>query len=144
MKPYLFILVISFLSLTNCSIGNNDNTQPQVVEVYWNLINVTGGVAGVNEDYALGTIIWRFNEASGVLSVENNNTDDTKQDGLDSGDYTYSILDDNGDLFLVVDSDEMGHLTITANEFILNENETSQGSGADGFIYTFRKTTVTE
>jgi len=144
MKPYLFILVISFLSLTNCSIGNNDNTQPQVVEVYWNLINVTGGVAGVNEDYALGTIIWRFNEASGVLSVENNNTDDTKQDGLDSGNYSYSILDDNGNMFLVVDSNEIGRLTITANEFVLNENETSQGSGADGFIYTFRKTTVTE
>jgi hypothetical protein len=144
MKRYALILLVIFMGLTNCSIDNEDKTAPQVVEIYWNLVNVTGGINGINENFDLGTIIWRFNEASGILTVENNNTDDTKQDALDSGDYPYSVIDINGDLFLVVDNTEIGLLTITATEFVLNENETSQGSGADGYIYKFRKTTVTE
>ena len=143
MKHTLLILLISFFTLTHCS-TNNDNTQPNVTEVYWSLTNTTGGVAGVNDDFPKGEIKWVFNELTETLIVENNNTDNTKQGGLDSGNYAYSLLEVGLNSFLIIDSEEVGRLTVTTSKLIIDENQTSQGDLNDGFIYTFTKTIVTE
>lgn len=143
MKYPLLILLISFFALTNCSI-NNDNTQPKVTEVYWSLTNTTGGLAGVNDNFDKGEIKWVFNELTETLIVENDNTDDTKQDGLDSGNYAYSVLEVGLNSFLIIESEEVGRLTISISKLIIDENQTSQGDLNDGFIYTFTKTTIIE
>jgi hypothetical protein len=144
MKFYKLILIISFLSLNNCSLSNDSVTTPQVIKIYWNLVNTSGGVAGVDDDFQIGTITWSFNEATEILTVVNNNTDNTKQDFLDSGEYGFSVLTVGEDLFLVIDSVEIGRFTVTSNQLIINGNETSEGTVTDGFNYTFTKTTVTE
>lgn len=143
MRHTLLILFTCFFIFTNCSI-KNDNTTPDVVRVYYNLINVSGGIEGVDDYFELGTITWTFNDETGILTVVNENIDDTKQDGLDSGDYNYSVLNSGGNSFLIVDSNELGSLEYITNNLIINGNETSEGSGADGFIYTFSLTTVIE
>lgn len=146
MKNSIIIALISLLTFTNCSLNSDDNTNatPQVITIYWNLVNVSGGFAGVDDDFEIGTIIWRFNELTETLNVDNGNTDDTKQDGLDSGNYSFSLLNVGQDTFLIVDSEELGNLTITGNQLVINQNETSGGSAADGFIYTFTKSVEIE
>ncbi|NNC51120.1 MAG: hypothetical protein HKO01_11350 [Flaviramulus sp.] len=145
MKKPILILIICFLTLFNCSLGNEtNNTPPQIVKIYWNLVNVSGGFEGVNDNFEVGTIIWEFNDSTETLSVDNQNNDDTKQDGLDSGNYSYSIFNVEDESYIIVDDIEVGSMTLTSNELVINENETSEGSAADGFIYTFSKTTITQ
>ncbi|SFZ95093.1 hypothetical protein SAMN05428642_10717 [Flaviramulus basaltis] len=145
MKYYTLILLISFITFTNCSINNNDNdTTPIVIITYWSLDNVSGGVAGIDEDFSENTVKWIFNETTSTLNVENNNDNDTKPDGLDSGNYNYSVLQKGSNLFLIVGSNEIGRFTVSQNQLVINENETSNGTLADGYIYTFKKIVVTE
>jgi hypothetical protein len=143
MKYPISILFICFLTFINCS-TNNDDTQPKVIEVYWSLTNTTGGLAGVDDDFNKGEIKWVFNELTETLIVDNQNTDNTKQDGLASGNYSYSILEVGLDSFLLIDSEEVGRLLVSTSKLTLDENVTSQGDLNDGFVYTFTRTTVSE
>ncbi|GGK24134.1 hypothetical protein GCM10007962_17920 [Yeosuana aromativorans] len=143
MKRYLLILFFS-IALTSCSINTNDTSQPQVITVYWNLVNVSGGVSGVDIDYNVGDIVWLFDEVNTKLTVTNTNTDDTLEDGLDSGTYPYSVINNSHDLFLSIDGTEFGSFTVSGNQLIIDQNITTGGTGADGYVYTFQKTTVIE
>lgn len=143
MKRYILILFFSIF-LTNCSINSNDTNQPQVITVYWNLVNIIGGVSGVDIDYNSGDIVWLFDEVNMVLTVTNTNTDDSLEDGLDSGTYPYSVIDDSHHLFLSINATEFGSFTISGNQLVIDQNITTSGTGADGYVYTFEKTTVIE
>ena len=140
-----FVVSILFISilLTSCSLSS-DNNYPQVIRSDWHLRNVTGGVEGVNDDFGYSEVVWTFNEDLGTLTITNNNTDTSKEDGLDSGTYTYSLIEDGNNTFLVVDGSELGSITISATQFIIDENLTSSGTGADGFVYTFQLVQVTQ
>ena len=127
----IFIVII-----TSCSI-NNDDDKPQVVRSEWHLKNVSGGLAGVNNDFDFNQVIWVFNELQGSLTVLNNNTN-AVEDGLDSGTYNYSLLDDGTTTFLIIDDNEFGGLIILNNNLTIDQNLTSTGTGADGFIYSFQ------
>ncbi|NMH86429.1 LptM family lipoprotein [Flavivirga algicola] len=140
MKKF-FLAMLSIITLTGCSIKSDTQLpDPQTVIIHWNLTKITGGVAGVNEEFTLNTIVWTFGVSDLKLTVENNNTDDTKQDGLDSGTYDYSITETSGKSFLNIGSNEFGRFTVTNNTLVIDQNELSQGSGTDGFVYTFQKT----
>ena len=127
----IFVVII-----TSCSI-NNDDDKPQVVRSEWHLKNVSGGLAGVNNDFDFNQVIWMFNELQGSLTVLNNNTN-AVEDGLDSGTYNYSLLDDGTTTFLIIDDNEFGGLIILNNNLTIDQNLTSTGTGADGFIYSFQ------
>ena len=142
MKKCFLTAIFSVLLLTGCSVDNNNPT-PQVVIAHWNLIKTTGGVAGVNHTFPLKTVIWTFDEANLKLTVVNNNTDDTKQDALDSGTYDYSVTKNNDDTYLSISENEFGGFKITSSQLVIDQNDLSQGSGADGFVYTFQKTLET-
>ncbi|MDO5968744.1 hypothetical protein Q4Q35_02905 [Flavivirga aquimarina] len=141
MKRNLLIILTCFFVLTNCSLNDDNNSDDTVVFTTWHLTNVTGGLAGVDDTFDLKTIIWIFDGNNSVITVVNNNTDDTKVDGLDSGTYDFSIITEGDDEFLVVENNEMGLLTTTTTQSYLeiDENSTSEGDVADGFIYTFKK-----
>ena len=108
------------------------------------MINVTGGVAGVNETYSLDTIVWAFNDATKTLVVENNNDDDTKEDALDSGTYDFDVLDTNGKTYITIDNTEFGNFVVSQNTLLIDQNIMSTGSGADGFVYTFQRIILIE
>ena len=128
--------LIFIVILTSCSIKNEDD-KPQVVRSEWHLKNVSGGLAGVNNDFDFNQVIWVFNESQGSLTVLNNNTN-AVEDGLDSGTYNYSLLDDGNNTFLIIDDNEFGGLIILNNNLTIDQNLTSTGTGADGFIYSFQ------
>ncbi len=125
--------------VANCSISNSETeTPPPNYKNLWHLTNVSGGIAGVNENFELKTIIWSFNDVTQKLTVTNNNSDDVIQDGLDSGVYDYSILNANDSSYLVVNDNELGELTFSQTAMQINGNKMSEGEGADGFIYLFQ------
>lgn len=136
MKLKIFRSLIFIFIMTSCSI-NNEDAIPQASRSEWHLRNVSGGLAGVNNDFDFNQVIWMFNEPLSSLTVLNNNTN-AIEDGLDSGTYAYSILDDVNNTFLIIDDHEFGGLTISNNILTIDQNLISTGSGADGFIYTFQ------
>ena len=143
MKHSILITFLSFITLSSCSLNNNDVKQ-QVYKSYWHLINVSGGFSGVDNDFELNKIIWSFNEEENELTVTNTNTEDL-EDGLDTGTYTYSVdEDDNKDLFLTINSNEFGNFTVSESQLIIDQNITTNGTGADGFIYTFKRVVILE
>ena len=143
MKHSILITFLSFITLSSCSLDNNDVKQ-QVYKSYWHLINVSGGFSGVDNDFELNKIIWSFNEEENELTVTNTNTEDL-EDGLDTGTYTYSVdEDDNKDLFLTINSNEFGNFTVSESQLIIDQNITTNGTGADGFIYTFKRVVIVE
>lgn len=143
MKHYILIAFCSLITFTNCSVDNNEI--PEVItKTYWHLRNVNGGVAGVDIDFNLDKIIWFFNDQTGDLTVTNTNTEDTIEDGLESGDYSFTVNTDDTDNYLLINGNEYGGLLITATELIIDQNIMSTGSGADGFIYTFQRVLVVQ
>jgi hypothetical protein len=145
MKTRFLSALFCLFIFSNCSINNNENPTNEVTLIQWNLINVTGGLAGVNNDFEIGDIVWKFdNPQNGLVTVINNNTDDTIEDALDSGQYQYLFIEQDDTLFIAIEDNEYGGITISEDElsFTINQNETTSGSGADGFIYEFEKTTV--
>lgn len=138
MKIKLLVVWCIALLLTNCAVSDDSNTE-QNYKNLWHLINVSGGVAGVNENFELETIIWSFDEATSKLTVENNNQDDTIQDGIESGIYNYSITSgEGGRSYLTVETNEFGLLTFSQNGMSIDGNQLSTGDVADGFMYSFQ------
>ncbi|WP_411030630.1 hypothetical protein [Spongiimicrobium sp. 3-5] len=139
MKSKLLAFVLCCIGfLFGCNSDDSINLPLEVFTAEWHVSNISGGLAGINDDYVQGTIIWSFTPDSGTLEVENNNNTDTIYDGLPSGTYEYSILDVDGELFMIIDNQEFGGIASTTNSLTIDQNQTSNGSGADGFILQFR------
>ncbi|WP_341216496.1 hypothetical protein [uncultured Wocania sp.] len=139
MKKSVILILSCFFIFSSCS-NDEDPIDPQKIKYLWHLVKVTGGVAGIDEEFNLETIVWAFNDANKTLVVENNNDDDTIEDGLDSGTYEYSVLDLDGKSYLTVNNNELGSFEISQSALVINQNIMSTGDGADGFIYTFQRT----
>jgi len=134
---FYFITIVVFLTILGCS---SNSSQTSVINGTWNLVNVGGGINGINDDYENGVIKWIFNRPEAFnLKVENNNFSSTEYDGLESGIYNYVILEYNGDFFLIIEGEEFGRYDLSDNNLLINQNETSTGSGADGYILKFER-----
>lgn len=146
MKYSLLIALFSLFTFTNCSLGNDSNNGTDITyKTYWHLINVTGGLAGIDDDFDFDEIIWHFDDDNAKLVIENNNTDDSKEDGFNSGTYTYSTTEEGINSFLFIDAAEFGSYIFTSdNEFIIDQNLTTDGDAADGFEYTFKMVLVAQ
>ena len=144
MKYSLIIACISLFTLTNCSLDSVNNDIPQVTKIIWNLKNVTGGIDGVDNDFATGKIVWEFKDATSSLTVSNTNTDTSIEDGLDSGNYTFSLTEIGSDTYLNINSNEVGKIIFTdsGNTLTINQNLKSTGTGTDGFVYMFTKSVI--
>ncbi|AUP77881.1 hypothetical protein [Flavivirga eckloniae] len=140
-KKVLFIGLFSLLVFTSCSINDSPNPDPRIRVPHWHLIKTTGGIAGVDHEFPLETVIWTFDDANSKLMVVNKNTDDTKQDAFDAGTYPFSIKKVDDKTFLIINEDEFGEFEIDDKKrLIINQNNLSEGTGADGFVYTFHRT----
>jgi hypothetical protein len=145
MKQYTCAVFSFLFLLTSCSINDNNNNDLQpIVLSFWHLTNTTGGISGVDDSFELDTVVWFFDEINGSLTVSNNNTEETKEDALESGTYTFSIVPEGDKNFIIIDGIELGEITVNEPNFVINENITSDGETSDGFIYTFQRVTQTQ
>ncbi|MFV9550559.1 hypothetical protein [Algibacter sp. PT7-4] len=142
MKKNILIILSCILIMTSCSLNDNDNATPQEIKYLWHLVKVTGGIAGVNEQFETNVITWSFNNETETLVVNNKNTDDSIEDSLDSGTYSFSVLEENNTTYLIIDDIELGSFEVSGNILTINQNNTSTGNGTDGFIYTFQVETI--
>lgn len=137
MKKFKFLLALSFAFLASCNNGDDDNNTPQSVVGAWRLVNVRGGIAGTDDDFNDGSIIWTF-ENNGNVSVWNTNTDDTKQDLIETGEYTYTFLPNPATPqscaeAIYIDGVSYGCYNVTGDTLVLNQVE------ADGYEVTLEK-----
>ena len=151
MNTKLFNLLIFTFILTSCSINDNtvDEQLPQQREIYqWHLVNVSGGLSGVNIDYPMESIIWVFSvdfNGNGSLLVENNNTNSSLEDGLNTGSYAISTLlgDSSTSFYLYINDVEFGKGDRPSNtDLTIDQNSLSTGTRADGYVYTFKRKVI--
>ncbi len=128
----LFALVFSII-LISCSNDDDSDNRSVSIQGEWNLVNVTGGFAGVNQDFEKGTIIWNFDESAMTVSVTNNNTITGVYDGLSSGSYDYSIVAPADVDELVVNDINLGTFTISSSSFTVTQQF------RDGFEILFER-----
>ena len=118
-------------TLINCNDAEDEN-QAENLNGIWSIKNISGGIAGIDDNYETGIITWTFNNQ--ILIVENNESQGNIYSGFESGTYNYSINEINGNNYIIINNDEYGGYTFSINNLTINQNETSNGSGADGFI----------
>jgi hypothetical protein len=129
------ILVLTIMGFCGVIVScNNELVQPTTINGTWNLMNISGGLTGINNDYDQGIIKWIFDSHALTLTVENNNFQNTTYDGFVSGIYSYSILESVSNSYIIVENTEIGGYTVTDNNLTIDQNKTSTGSAADGFI----------
>ena len=135
----LSLFFITAIMIMGCKKTEEPNTEDSI-EGIWLMVNKTGGFAGVDCDYDIGLISWTFD--SSTLTIDNTDTLNTIPmlcEELDSASFPYSILDVDGDSFLIWNNEEQGGITISDNELIIDQNRVSNGAGADGFIWRFER-----
>ncbi len=137
-KILTFFIVMSLVLLVSCT-NDSNSIQIDTINGSWNLTNISEGLAGIDDDYDTGIIKWIFDSQNLTLTVENNNLSNTIYDGFESGIYMYSILEINGNSYLLIEDIEFGGYTVTQNNLMIDQNEISTGSGADGFVLRFER-----
>jgi len=139
------LLLISLLSITffSCSDDEEDDNENSVVcnaiselcENEWELVKVSGGLAGIDDDIEKGDIQWEVEGT--MLEVETYNACSALYCGPEEGEYDLSIINANGKNYLVIDGQEFGEIMINNNTMIVDQNSNSNASVSDGFILTF-------
>jgi hypothetical protein len=134
MKVYgiIFSFVIMFF-IMGCS-TDNTHENSDVPSGTWNLINVSGGLAGIDNDFEKGKIVWNFNVKDSTLVVANNDGSNSIYNGLATGTYTYSIHEGKDEFYLLINDKEVGGITLAKSQLVIDQNSTTNGSGADGFV----------
>ena len=134
MKVYAIIPFLGMIfALNGCSTDgtaeNNDKLNGT-----WSLINVSGGFAGIDKDLEKGEIVWKFDAGEGTLVVSKNYGPYDHYYGLPIGTYTYTVLEGKGQYYLQLNDKEVGEVVVARSKLLLDQNSTTSGSGADGFV----------
>jgi len=127
----ILIAVLALFTLLSC---NDDDGNPvNTIDGQWRLARVSGGLTGIEQTFMDDTIKWEFHPENNTLVVVNNNTDENLYDGLESGTYSYTIVNNPNSQdctnTLLINNETFGCVTI--EEFKL----TIDDSYADGFKY---------
>ncbi|MEO9513726.1 MAG: hypothetical protein ABJN84_10475 [Flavobacteriaceae bacterium] len=132
------IVLFTVLCISACS--DRDDTIPDFLHGSWDVQNISGGFAGIDQDFEAETVIWNFDSDTNILTVVNNHElVDVVYDGLDSGTYEYSILQVEDQNFLIIDEVEFAGFDFLTNQILLDQNKLSTGTGADGFLLLFNR-----
>lgn len=145
MKTFIYssiLLFFMFGSLTACKKEINHATQSATpkttIDGKWNLMLVQGGIIGANESHSVGEITWKFNTQNATLTV-NNTVGNSTIYSLPSGTYPFQQISTSTDEYLVIDGNELGQMTFSGNQLVINENMKSTGEGACGFYLTLQR-----
>ncbi len=135
-RSFYFSLLFLFVVL-GCSNDDDGASNPDIssseLSGSWNLINVSGGFQGIDQDFDPGTVIWVFNETNNTIAVTNNNTDNSIEDMLPTGTYDYALVSLQQVREIVIDGVNRGNLEVTAGQLIINEQF------RDGFRFVFNR-----
>jgi hypothetical protein len=132
------LMILGIVLFTSCNSNNNDDlTESESIIGIWNVKNISGGIAGIEDEYETGIITWVFNDQT--LTVENNESQGNIYSGFESGTYNYSATEINGINYIIIDNAEYGGYILSNNNLIINQNVTTSGSSADRFMLQFER-----
>ncbi len=127
------LLLIPILFLTNCTSDDTVKANEK-----WHLKNLSGGFAGVNNNFSSEEVVWTFNKQNLTLTIEKN----THQaiSGLSEGSYPYEIREVDNHSYISIDNGDFVSITILNTEIIIDENTLINGGvSADGFTIKLEK-----
>ena len=130
-------LALSFVA-TSCNVDNLSSFEDQAqINSSWVLKNTSGGIAGINDNFNNGDVIWDFNGANQTLKVTKKIN--TTGSGIPAGTYNYSLKQEGKTNLLVIKQVDVIYTTLTYD--FLNENGVvfKDEAIADGFQFTFVK-----
>lgn len=133
MKNYFYVLVFAIVSFS-C---NDDDALPNnepTLNGAWSLVNVSGGFAGVDDDFEVGVITWDFNQENTQVTITNNNTVTVVHDGFPTGVYDYEVVIEEGISTIVIENFDFVIATLNATNLMLDE-----GVVADGFLLVLNR-----
>ena len=134
MKITFYILALMLLTLSCSSDDDAQQDSEPTLNATWSLVNVSGGFAGVDDDFESGIITWHFNNESSEITVTNNDTSNAIHSGYASGTYSYEVLTTSNETSVVIENTDLRIISLTTNQLILDE-----GMISDGFQYTFSR-----
>lgn len=134
MKSFYVILLSIFLF--SCSNDDDNSAQETGLQGTWNLVNVTGGIAGIDEDIERGMVVWDFDMTSGMVTITNTIADSTFDTSLPSGTYSYSVSAPADDDVLIVNEVSLGIINIAGSAFTVGQ---SSGISEDGLVFLFQR-----
>ena len=134
MKTYFYFLALMLLTLSCKSDDDADQNLNPTLIGSWSLVNVSGGFAGVDDDFNDGVILWNFTNNPSEITITNTNTTEVVHSGYPSGAYSYEIETTPNDTIVVIENTDLRIISLTTNQLILDE-----GVVSDGFQYTFNK-----
>lgn len=134
MKSYMSILFLLLITY-NCDLSDDSqqNTNP-TLHGTWSLVNVSGGLAGVDDDFESGIITWDFKTETSEIIVTNSNTSEVIHSGYPSGTYSYEVISTENDITVAIENTSLKLEILTNFQLILDE-----GLASDGFQYTFNR-----
>lgn len=147
MKPWLILILLLALS-TGLSCDNGGPaaavspikaTTLELLDGQWNLVHISGGFIGVDQEVAPGQILWTFDSTQTELTVVNSQEPGFGYAGLPSGTYEYHILAKGDGRYLILEGEESGGIFLEQDRLVIDGNERSEGSGADLFILSFQR-----
>jgi len=138
---YFFLLVI-IIGLNSCD--KEESITPVInsgLPGVWNLVEFSGGEAGLQCNVAGGEITWTFSNENDLTFSSSPDVNDlcTHNTYGENRTVKFSVLDHNDKKFLLIDNEEIGQLTIQNEKFILDQNFTSNSGWSDGYNMTFVK-----
>jgi hypothetical protein len=135
-RKLCLLIILSLVFFTNCN-SNDDSNLAETLNGIWNVKNISGGFAGIDDDYDAGIVTWTF--INQVITIKNNESQGNIYSGFKSGTYNYSINEVNGNNYIVINNAEYGGCTLSINNLTIDQNQSSSGSGADGFMLQFER-----
>jgi len=100
----------------------------------WNLVHINGGLIGTDVGFNEGEITWEFGDESVVIN--NQNTDESKEDAFDSGTYPYQVIDDANSQYHQLEVNEVNLGRIV---YLYDSTMTVDQREVDGFQYLFSR-----
>lgn len=114
------------------------STPKSTIDGTWNLVRIHGGIMGANETHASGEIEWTFDTQNATVTVTNTVGNSTYY-YLPSGTYPFQQISGSTENYLVIDANELGKMTFSGNQLLIDENKKSTGEGACGFYFTLQR-----
>ena len=134
MKKILLLFV--FAGLLSCELDSEGGELSQEVGP-WNLINIKGGIDNIDTNIDRDQITWAFNDLNLKLFVVNNIGGIPT--GVSDGEHDFEIIESGNELFLYIDDEEYGALTIGTNTLTVDQTITSTGTADDEYILLFAR-----
>jgi len=112
------------------SLGCHKEDTQDGIDGQWSMVQASGGIAGFNQAYPKGKIIWKFEDNKISIS---NMYEGQLNFSFPTGNYNFQIVDEKDKSVLQINNDSYGKIVISNDSLTIDQSPFI----SDGFFYTF-------